>query len=443
MADSNVTPRDLALHHLQAALKSGIRGRNRGAVQFAIEVIEDDGQSDLRDVHYRNLRAGETLSDPKRPGLRLRANRTGKVWIYRYKIDEKQREYQFATYPATELAEARKQWKELREMRLSGQDPAGVGNNSHHMTCKQLAHQYVIEYAKPNKRTWVEDESMLERDFLKLYREKPAVEITRDDIEAMLAAIIERNSPRAAEKTLACVRKVFNQAIKKRWVSGLESNPCKFVELDKRKPQSAHLNESEIKSFLHNLPTASMPDEARQALRLQFLTVSRIGEICGFPWVELDLEHGVWNLPADRSKNKEAHRVMLSSQALELLKARKTLSGKSKYVFPWNTSSGHLRPDSIASWLSDNRNYLGVPNKFTTHGLRHTALTQLASMGCGKELRDRLSNHKDSSVDSIYQHYEHDSEAKEWLQKWADRMDVFSMDSVAMISQKESERGSK
>ena len=52
-------------------------------------------------------------------------------------------------------------------------------------------------------------------------------------------------------------------------------------------------------------------------------------------------------------------------------------------------------------------------------------------------MRDRIANHKDSSVDSIYQHYEHDPEAREWLQKWADRLDAFAVNNVAMTGQKQ------
>jgi len=149
------------------------------------------------------------------------------------------------------------------------------------------------------------------------------------------------------------------------------------------------------------------------------------------------LESGIWTLPAARSKNKEPHRVMLSEQAAELLKARQSLSGNSPFGFPWRTSSGHLSPDSMASWVADNRKALGVPAKFTAHGLRHTALTQLAALGCGKELRNRISNHKDRSVDSLYQHYSHDAEARDWLQKWSDRLDAFATDNVVMIGRKD------
>jgi hypothetical protein len=61
-------------------------------------------------------------------------------------------------------------------------------------------------------------------------------------------------------------------------------------------------------------------------------------------------------------------------------------------------------------------------------------------MGCGKEMRDRIANHKDSSLDSLYQHYEYDEEAREWLQKWADRLDAYAIDNAAVLKRKEANR---
>lgn len=86
------------------------------------------------------------------------------------------------------------------------------------------------------------------------------------------------------------------------------------------------------------------------------------------------------------------------------------------YVFPSARTSRPYPATLVARHLKNNREFLKVPENFSTHGLRHTSMTQLASMGCGKELRDRLSNHRDSSVDSLCQHYEHDKEAGEWWQ---------------------------
>jgi integrase len=167
-----------------------------------------------------------------------------------------------------------------------------------------------------------------------------------------------------------------------------------------------------------------MPEVIKDILTLQFQTVARISEVTGMTWDEIDLRHAVWNLPAERSKNKQAHRVLLSMQSVTLLKRRKAESD-SKYVFPSNRTSKPYPATLVARHLKNNRDQLKAPEGFSTHGLRHTALTQIAIMEYGKHIRDRISNHKDNSIDADYQHYEYDKEARECWQKWADRLDEF------------------
>lgn len=294
--------------------------------------------------------------------------------------------------------------------------------------------------------------------------DRSVVSITEDDVEDLLDGIVQDGSPRSAEKLQTAARKMWNEAIrlnrkkgqkaaKRRWVPGLKHNPWVNVELDKRETKSTYLNEAQIRSFLRNLPKTDIEEVYRDALMLQFLTAARIGEVAGLPWDEIDFRHKVWNLPEERSKNKQAHRILLSKQALSLLKRRQKASEAEKetckpneivkfnFVFPAPRSSGHVAPTLVARHLKYNREELKVPDGFSTHGLRHTALTQIATMGYGKHIRDRISNHKDSSVDSIYQHYEYDEEARECWQAWADRLDAFAADNVRVLRCKEPTNG--
>ena len=441
-------PVNVALEYLYKARDSGVRGRNKEAIEYAIEVLEDNGRGDLKDIHYCNLKVGENLSDPKRPGFRMISNKSGKAWAYRYKspVDGKDKILSFGTYPEMELGEARTEWKRLKTQRDQGEDPRlkSEADTKATTSVETLCRKYIAEYAKVKKRSWKEDDRQLFFDVTPRFGERPAVDLTRDDIEAMLTEVQERGSPRSAEKLLAVVRKMYNHAIKKRWIPGLTENPCKYVDLDKRDIKSVHLSEAQIKSFMQKLPGLDERDEIKQIWLLQFQAVARISEICDLPWSEVDLEHGIWNLPAERSKNGQSHRIMLSKQSQDLLQKRKEDQPNSPYVFAsLRDKKRPVRSDYVMEALARSRKKLGIPDKTTSHSLRHTALTQLATMGCGKEMRDRIANHKDSSVDSIYQHYEHDSEAKEWLQKWADRLDVLSVDNVAIIGQKENEHGSK
>ena len=70
-----------------------------------------------------------------------------------------------------------------------------------------------------------------------------------------------------------------------------------------------------------------------RALEFTILTATRSGETRGAKWSEIDMEAGVWVVPAERMKANKEHRVPLSSQALALLKSITPDAGND-LVFP-------------------------------------------------------------------------------------------------------------
>jgi integrase len=56
-----------------------------------------------------------------------------------------------------------------------------------------------------------------------------------------------------------------------------------------------------------------------RALELAILTASRTGEVIGALWKEVDLDAGLWTVPAERMKGKRIHRKPLPPAALKLL----------------------------------------------------------------------------------------------------------------------------
>lgn len=111
-----MSPRDKALDLLRQALATGVRGTNKAAIQSAMDTLEAPERAGLTDIHYRNLKPGKTLSDPQRPGFVMRANMSGKLWLYRFDHPEthKQTELRLGFYSEVGLSEACKAWEGLR-----------------------------------------------------------------------------------------------------------------------------------------------------------------------------------------------------------------------------------------------------------------------------------------------------------------------------------------
>jgi integrase len=107
-----------------------------------------------------------------------------------------------------------------------------------------------------------------------------------------------------------------------------------------------------------------MDGQSARALCFLILTAARSGEVRGMVWSEVDLEAGLWTVPAERMKSNREHRVPLSNQALELLRAQPRIPSV-EHVFPSNRK-GPLSDMALTALMR--RQELGA----VPHGFRST-----------------------------------------------------------------------
>ncbi|HTN15600.1 MAG TPA: integrase arm-type DNA-binding domain-containing protein [Sphingomonadaceae bacterium] len=90
--------------------------------------------------------------------------------------------------------------------------------------------------------------------------------------------------------------------------------------------------------------------EAMAALALEFiiLTAARTGEALHATWQEIDIDKGIWTVPALRMKAGKEHRVPLSPRAVDILKEVRPLKGK--YVF-LGAEGGALSNTALANLI--------------------------------------------------------------------------------------------
>ena len=103
----------------------------------------------------------------------------------------------------------------------------------------------------------------------------------------------------------------------------------------------------------------------RLALEALILTAARSGEIRGAVWSELDLQAGLWTIPATRMKMGRPHSVPLSPEAAAVFeRAKKYKAGVSDLVFPGQDVKKPLSDMTLLKILRDGK--LTV----TVHGFR-------------------------------------------------------------------------
>ncbi len=360
-----------------------------------------------------------------RKGLGLRISPTGgKSWVFIYRRKGKLSRVTIGTYPEMTVADTHTELARLRAMLKKGTDLALVGRavkgeEFNAPTVPQLAHLYIERYAKVHKRSWLEDQRMLKKDAIPRWRHIKAKDITRGDVVTLLDDIVDRGSPIAANRTLACVRKMFNYALER---SILETSPCVAVKAPGKEHRCDRvLSEAEIRAFWQGLERTRISLPSRYTLKLQLVTAQRKGEIIAAEWPEFDLTLGWWTIPADRSKNHLAHRVPLSLFARELLHEMPRLDDH--YLFPSPTANKPMGDMSVDHAVRRNLGPFGI-GRFTPNDLRRTAASHMTSMGIPRLVMSRILNHVETGVTAIYDRHSYDAEKREALDAWGRKLEA-------------------
>lgn len=381
-------------------------------------------------------------------------------WYFIFTSPEttKRRYYPIGSYPNTKLADARTEATKLLAEVKKGIDPLERERREMEerqaadeqkrreeeaaakiTTVSELCKEYIEKHAMKFKRSWQEDERILNKEVVPLWGSRKAQDIKKRDVILLLEAIVERGTPGMANNTFKIIRKMLNYAVEK---DVLTLSVAMGVKLPA--PMNARervLSQDEIKLLWDNLETASISPDIRRVIKLILFTAQRPGEVIGIHTSEIDGDW--WTIPSERSKNGKTHRVFLTASAKELInqsiartKFIREIPLKIKYdgyIFPCphkdkeKSADRHAVSRAIARnlvWpLTDDKgnqfytkegkpateNRLGV-DQFTPHDLRRTSATFMAQSGEMDEVIDAVLNHAKQGVIKVYNQYRYDDE---------------------------------
>jgi integrase len=227
-----------------------------------------------------------------------------------------------------------------------------------------------------------------------------ASDITRADVKAMMARI---QAPVLANQTLAAASAIFAWAIRE---DILKVNPCAKVERNEVRSRERVLSDGELPKFWTAFDDAGFVKSS--ALKMILLTGQRPGEVA-----HMRFEHivdGWWELPGapiaplgwPGTKNGASHRVWLPAPALALL-AELDLKREG---FVWQRACGGLDEAmrKICSYLAMER--------ATPHDLRRTHGSAITRLGYGRDAMNRIQNHREGGIASVYDRHGYADENK-------------------------------
>ena len=361
------------------------------------------------------------VHDQSLPGLHLRVSATGgKVFGVSRRIDGRMKRIRIGAYPIVSLADAREKARDiLRDIELGQYDQTSpsVADSAPRLTLGDVVPQFIELYAKPRNKDWRGTERVLQK-FAPLFP-RPIDQIKRADVVRVLDTIIAGGAPTRANRALAAIKKLMNWCVDRGMI---ETSPVAALRPPTKEiARDRVLTDEEMITIWHAGASEGFP--LAHFTQLLILTGQRHGEVAGMRWSELDLEKGIWTLPAKRAKNATSHIVPLAPLAITILKSVPRFLD-SDLVF---TTTG-TSPISGFGRLKERLDIaVGLDAEdWRFHDLRRTMATNMAMMRIQPQIIEAVLNHKTgivSGVAATYNRHAYLDEKREALEMWANRIE--------------------
>ncbi|HEY2231577.1 MAG TPA: tyrosine-type recombinase/integrase [Xanthobacteraceae bacterium] len=330
---------------------------------------------------------------------RSAAGHINKSWLFRFEVDGRERQMGLGSLATVSLAEARTRAADALRLREQGIDPidhrdaqrtALALQAAKAVTFKQAAADYIRQHQdgwrnRQHRQQWI--------NTLQQYAEPVLGDIAVAAIDTDLVLQVLRpiwlEINETARRLRARIEAVINFAVTDgganpaRWKGHLEHKLDKRIRKVRGIKHLAAVPHAEVPGFLAELRQRQGRDA--RALEFLILTAGRTGEVIGARWDEIDLEAGIWSVPAARMKSGRPHRVPLSDRATEILKAQAALR-ENDHVFP-----GARRHELSTSALLELIKRMGRSE--CVHGFRSSFRDWCGDAGVPRELAEASLAH--------------------------------------------------
>lgn len=384
-------------------------------------------------IHRLSAAEVRTKTDPGHysdgGGLYLQVSQFDtKSWVFKFTVNGRTRGMGLGPIHTLTLAEARTKAADLRKVVSEGLDPIEERNAARLKVATNAAKSITFNDAvdkylakkdgefrnDKHRKQW---RSTLDTYAAPILGKMNVAHITMQDVLRVLEPIWSEKTE-TASRLRGRVEAVLSWAT----VVGARTgdNPARWAGNLKEllpKPSAVAEKDNQPALSLEGLPgwfCELRKREGMSARALEYLTLcaSRSGEVRGATWGEIDMDAGLWIIPATRMKAKREHRVPLTPNALALLRALPRVDG-SDHVFP-AARGGALSDMSLSAvmrrmqeaetaegrkgWLDPRSGRPAVP-----HGLRSTFRDWAAETGVARDMAEiALAHTVGSDIERAY-----------------------------------------
>lgn len=363
-------------------------------------------------------------------GLYLEVKTSGvKAWRYRYRIAGKENLFAIGNYPEISLQDARRARDEARTLVKQGIHPAHKRRLDNLVRASELADTFegiTEEWIQRNEADWSTNYrrqivARMKQDVYPWIGKLPIKDVKAPHVLDVLRRV-EKRSPTQAKLVQTWMGGVFRYAVANLRRDDDPTWPLRRAVKATQVRHHAKLTQKEVGPFLRAIDEVAGDMATKCAVRLMWLTVCRANEVTGARWDEIDLEEGIWTVPAGRMKAKQEHVIPLSVQAVEILNAMQPYSGTLAHVFPHRSDrKRHMSGEA----LRDLFRRAGYEGKFTPHGVRGTFSTMANEARWDKDVIELCLAHQErDKIRAAYNAARLIGERRAVLEWWANLSDA-------------------
>ncbi|MFL0357560.1 tyrosine-type recombinase/integrase [Erythrobacter sp. GH1-10] len=362
-----------------------------------------------------------------------------KSWIFRFQLAGRRREMGLGSLDVLKTVEAREEAGRLKSLVSRGIDPIeqrnadkeaaasqqlteAIERTRSEMTFRKAAEHYI----ENRKAGWSNPKHAQQwANTLKTYAYPvigalPVAGVRAEHVIKILQPIWSTKSETASRVRMR-IEAVLNAAKTMGWREG--ENPAVYKGgLDAVLPPISKVQKVQHHSAMPFSDAPRFMEQLREktnmgafALEFAILTAARSGEVRHATWDEIDLEAGLWTIPAERMKARKEHRVPLSEAAIALLESVPRLAN-SNLVFPGQR--GKPLSDMTLSAVLKRMDLA----EFTVHGFRSTFRDWAAETTdhSGEVVEMALAHTIGSRVEAAYRRGDLLDKRRALMADWAD-----------------------
>ena len=392
----------------------------------------------LSDAKCRTARAQERpykLADGH--GLYLLVAKNGsRLWRLDYRFDRKRLTMALGSYPEVSLVEARQARETARKQLRDGLNPMEERKvarltqqvaraNTFGLVADELLQKLTLEEKAGvtiEKRRWLLKE--LAADLCP----RPIAAITPAEILAVLKKIETKGHLESARRLRASIGQVMRLGVATNRVAHDPTPALRgAIAAPKVQHRAAITEKAGAARLMKAIATYDRPI-VRASMLLLAYCFPRPGECRQARWTEVDLDNGIWTIPAERTKMRREHKIPLSRQASEVFRELHTLTGNNPHKLCFPGERALNRPISENTVCAALRTLGFGQEEMSAHGFRALASSLLHEYSeFSSETIERALAHQDkNAIRRAYARGEHWKERVRLAQWWADYLDDLS-----------------